>query len=98
VTSTGVGGQLARATSTAGSVSGRWRGDPAMLVTGFLVGSGWAVPVGGVFWGVWVMAGGRGAVADLPLAVAVGGANAAIGLIARRAFAWPVRRLIGWAR
>lgn len=65
---------------------------PTMLLAGLLVGRGWAVPVGALAWGVLLLVTGTIGLADLPLAVLLGGLNTTLGVIVRCALAWPLRR------
>ena len=58
---------------------------PTALLLGLIVGRTWAVPAAALAWTVLLIATGTLAAADIPSAAALGGANAAVGVLAHRA-------------
>lgn len=54
-----------------------------MLLFGFVMGRWWAIPFGALVWTVLVLGAVPIGVGGLPLAAALGAANAAIGVIVR---------------
>jgi hypothetical protein len=68
-----------------------------MLLLGLLTRRLWAIPVGAVGWGVLVLSVGTAGIGEFPIAALLGGANMAVGVLVRRAAAWPLRR-VGSAR
>jgi len=60
-----------------------------MLLIGLLVGRAWAIPAGALAWAELLLLLGTIGAADIPAAAALGGANVAIGALARRLLTWP---------
>jgi hypothetical protein len=60
---------------------------PTMILVGLVVGRLWAIPVGGAVWGAVVLAGSPTGVGSFVLAVALGAANVAAGVLVHRAVA-----------
>jgi hypothetical protein len=59
-----------------------------MLLVGLVFGRRWAILAGGVGWAAALLIAGTIGVANVPLAVALGAANVAVGVLARRVLAW----------
>ncbi len=74
---------------------------PTMILTGFVAGRRWAIPVGAVVWVALVFPlidlGAR-SVGILGLAAALGAANVAVGVLLREGVAWLVRLFVRLAR
>jgi hypothetical protein len=64
-----------------------------MLLIGLAFRRVWTVPLGGLAWGVLLLAMGLISVGELPFASLVGGANFAVGVLVHRLVAWPWRAL-----
>jgi hypothetical protein len=62
-----------------------------MLLVGLAIGRWWAIPVGAVGWMVLVVIAVPIGVSDVPIALALGAANVAVGVFVR----WTGRRLVG---
>jgi hypothetical protein len=65
-----------------------------MLLVGLVIGRWWAIPVGALGWAALVVVAVPISAGDIPLAVALGAANAAVGVFARWAVVWTIRRLL----
>jgi hypothetical protein len=63
-----------------------------MLLIGLVIGRKWAIPVGALGWAALVAASVPISPSDIPLAVALGAANVAVGVFARWFVAWAIRR------
>jgi hypothetical protein len=69
-----------------------------MLLMGLAIGRWWAVPLGSLGWVLLVVIAVPISAGDIPLAAALGAANVVIGLVARWAIDWTIRRLLGIVR
>lgn len=66
---------------------------PTMLLVGLAFRRLLTVPLGGLAWGVLLLAMGVISVGELPFAALVGSANFAVGVLVHRLVAWPLRAL-----
>ena len=66
---------------------------PSMLLVGLVLGRWWVIPLGGVAWALLVALAVSIAPGDVPLAAALGAANAAVGVLVRSPLVW-VGRLV----
>ncbi len=64
---------------------------PTMLLFGLAFRRIWTIPLGGLPWGVLLLATGLVSVGDVPFASLVGSVNFAIGVLIRRLLVWPWR-------
>lgn len=69
-----------------------------MLLVGLAIGRWWAIPLGGVMWAVLVVLAVSITPADVPLAAALGAANAAVGVLVRWAVVWIARLAVRVSR
>jgi Flp pilus assembly protein protease CpaA len=58
---------------------------PTVLLPSFLIGRWWTIPIAALLWTVLLLATGTIGTADIPLAAALGAANAAVGVSVHQA-------------